>query len=50
VIRYAAVKITGADKKMWVLDQLRSVGITGWVANLLVEITHGFAKKKKLIP
>lgn len=49
VIQYATVKITSAEKRTWVIDSLRSIGVTGWVANLLVELTHGFAKKKKLI-
>lgn len=43
-------KITvGADKRAWVVDKLKNIGITGWVANFLVESAVAFLKKQGLI-
>ena len=46
----AAAKISeGDDKRMWVIDKLRNVGVTGWIANLLTEVAVAYQKKRGVI-
>lgn len=49
-VRIAADKIAeGADKRTWVLDKMRNIGITGSVANFLVEAAVTYVKRLNLI-
>lgn len=41
---------SGVDKRAWVLDKLKNVGVTGWTANFITEAALGFLRKYNMIP
>jgi hypothetical protein len=50
LVVYAAQTNWGSTgKRAWVVETLNSEEVKGWVANLLTELAHGFAKRKGLI-
>lgn len=49
VTRAATKAISGPEKRAWVVKVLEEHKVTGWAANLLTELAHGYARKKGLL-